>query len=166
MSEWGKARLGAVPDNGDRRTLMCEAESLSLPATMFHPIQEDPAVAVDNGGPLGMRSHHCDAGGSSVWNARSARAVVGARRRRGEPAAGRRRTVGAGHYGIDLDFGYLTAGCHRPAPGRDEAGAAQGAETQTLGVYGRGRGRLFQRNVGSRVGAGSGDRDCTAARRR
>ena len=49
------------------------------------------------------------ADGNSVWNAGSARAVVGARRHGGESAAGRGRTVGAGHAGIDFDFGYLTA---------------------------------------------------------
>ena len=82
--------------------------------------------------------------GSSVWNARSARAVVHVWRQRGESAAGRRRAVGAGHAGIDLDFGDLAAGCVRPAPGRDEAAPAQGAETQTLGVHSRGCCRLFQ----------------------
>ena len=44
--------MRAVPDNGDRRTFICEAESLSLPATMFHPVQKAPAVVIDSGGPL------------------------------------------------------------------------------------------------------------------
>ena len=52
MSVWGKARLRAAPDNGGRRTLICEGKSLSLPAAMFHPIQGAPAVVADNGGPL------------------------------------------------------------------------------------------------------------------
>ena len=106
------------------------------------------------------------AGGCSVWNARSARAVVGARRHGGESAAGCRRTVGAGHAGIDFDFGYLTAGCHRPAPGRDEAAPAQGAETQDSWSSRSRRWPPAPAKCRWSNRCWSGDRDCTAARRR
>ena len=128
---------------------------MSLPAAMFHPIQGAPAVVADNGGLLVCTRIIAIADGCSVGNAGSARAVVHVWRHCGEPAACRRRAVGAGHAGIDLDFGDLAAGCVRPAPGRDEAAPAQGTETQAFGVGGRGGSRRIQGNVGSRVGAGA-----------
>jgi len=44
--------MGAIPDDGTRETLSCEAEFLVVPKALLQPIQEAPAVVVDNGGPL------------------------------------------------------------------------------------------------------------------
>ena len=50
MPVWGKSRLGAIPESGDRGTPIGEAEFLFLPATMFQPKRKAPAVNDASGG--------------------------------------------------------------------------------------------------------------------